>query len=481
MRTNRTIKFTLMAGLFSLLWGCGSGGEQSIPTSPTPTTPVQVSWYADTKGVWLQQGYGNLMEINDSTYTVYQLNEATCIKQGSWSLDSLNESLNSKHKNASLDHLTLAYTNNDTLLRFDKTAVLPALCENGGSQYSLDPELNFAALWHTFTEQYAFFGQRAIDWQETFERYSQQVNSTMTEPQLFTIFSQMMAQLKDGHVGLVSQSQTYTAGEPAKVTLRIYDEFAQQTEVSSLEAYIDQQLTVIEHAIVDYLNGVVTQGANDKLAWGKLSPSVGYLLIRQMTGFSANSDASDLENLQALRPAISSAMAQLTDTDAMVIDLRLNGGGQTKSALAIAGYFVEQSMPAYTVKAKFAGDYTERQTIDLQPSVSSGYVGPVVILISGLTASAAELFVVTMRERGNVTIVGETTEGIFSNKLNRQLPNGWHFSLSNEVYQTMQGDVLEAVGIVPDEQQVIFPYSDRAAGKDSALDKAIAILTDKGF
>lgn len=480
MNENRMIKFTLVTLVVSLLWGCGSGGSSSSPSSVVPT-PAQVSWYADMEGVWQQQGYGNLMVIDKSNYSLYQINEASCIKQGSWSLDSLDESLNSKNKNANFDHLILEYSNNDTFQRFDKAVMLPVLCENGGSQYSTDPELNFAALWHTFNEQYAFFAERSVDWQETFEHFHQQVSSETTEAQLFAIFSQMLSQLKDGHVGLLSQTENYSAGELAMVALRIYDEFAQQTQISSLDEYIALQLAVIEQTIASYLNGEVTQGANDKLAWGKLSSSVGYLMIRQMTDFSANADASDLENLQALKPVINKAMTQLADTDAMVIDLRLNGGGQVKSALEIAGYFVEQSISTYTVKARFGGDYTERQTIELQPSANSGYTGAVVILTSGLTASAAELFTVAMKERGDVIIVGETTEGIFSSRLKRQLPNNWHFSLSNEVYQTIQGSDLEAKGIVPDERQIIFPYSDRIAGRDSALEKAIEIMTDKGF
>jgi carboxyl-terminal processing protease len=477
-KTKIKLFFIIKCMSIMLLTACGSS-----KSPPPPPPPPPVSWYADVVGTWKQQGYGNVIEISELNYSLYQVNEVSCIKQGSWSLDSLDADLKDKQKNTALDHLTLEYSNNDTLQRFDKETALPVLCENDGTQISNDPEFNFDSLWNTFSEQYAFFNERDVNWNDVYGTYRQQVNNATTDEALFLILSEMLSLTKDGHINLISDNDTFKAGALSMVTQRIYDEFANQSDVLSIEEYINQQLTIIDGIILGYLDGEVAQGANERLAWGKLSSSVGYLMVRQMTDFAqnANENTSDLENLQALQPVIENAMAQLADTQALVIDLRLNGGGQVKSALEIASYFVQQTTPAFTVKAKFDNAFTERQTINIVPSDSSVYSGKVIILTSGLTASASEIFILTMLERGQVTLVGETTEGIFSNQLNKQLPNGWSFTLSNEVYQNIQGTVFEVAGILPDTQQVIFPFSDRTNGIDGALDKAIELLGNQGI
>ena len=69
----------------------------------------------------------------------------------------------------------------------------------------------------------------------------------------------------------------------------------------------------------------------------------------------------------------------------------------------------------------------------------------------------------------------------FPDVLRRQLPNGWAFSMSNEVYSDVpDGTVYELTGVTPDiltETELLSPV-DRQAGVDSwlqlALDTAIA-------
>jgi C-terminal processing protease CtpA/Prc len=50
----------------------------------------------------------------------------------------------------------------------------------------------------------------------------------------------------------------------------------------------------------------------------------------------------------------------------------------------------------------------------------------------------------------NFKRIGSTTEGIFSSTLDKKLPNGWKYELSNEVYQDLQGNNYENTGISAD-------------------------------
>ena len=68
-----------------------------------------------------------------------------------------------------------------------------------------------------------------------------------------------------------------------------------------------------------------------------------------------------------------------------------------------------------------------------------------------------------------VTIVGERTAGFYSDAIPRSLPDGFSYSLSNEVYYWYNDEMVEGQGIVPD---VIIPVSMEAVneGTENALE-----------
>lgn len=71
----------------------------------------------------------------------------------------------------------------------------------------------------------------------------------------------------------------------------------------------------------------------------------------------------------------------------------------------------------------------------VQPSSRPGLHGPVVELIGPLTIIAGETFTQALMVRTpHVTRIGENTQGVFSDVLDRRLPNRGTFSLPNEVY-----------------------------------------------
>jgi C-terminal processing protease CtpA/Prc len=84
-----------------------------------------------------------------------------------------------------------------------------------------------------------------------------------------------------------------------------------------------------------------------------------------------------------------------------------------------------------------------------------------------------------MGRKPAVKRVGENTQGVFSDVLNRKLPNGFAFGLPNEVFFTADGQVFEGPGIPPHVHVPVFSTEDLKNGRDPALEKAIEILTTK--
>jgi C-terminal processing protease CtpA/Prc len=109
----------------------------------------------------------------------------------------------------------------------------------------------------------------------------------------------------------------------------------------------------------------------------------------------------------ACRETTSGAMASLNNADAVILDLRDNGGGFGDTALQIAGYLFDRPTDMYDprphspVPARTASPVLGNKLVDK----------PVYVLTSSTTQSAAEYFVYNMKMLTRATIVGETTAG----------------------------------------------------------------------
>ncbi|WP_073000398.1 S41 family peptidase [Epilithonimonas mollis] len=86
-----------------------------------------------------------------------------------------------------------------------------------------------------------------------------------------------------------------------------------------------------------------------------------------------------------------------------------------------------------------------------------------------------------------MTRIGSSTEGIFSDILEKKLPNGWILNLSNEVYQDINGICYESVGISPNvkidyshnENVFIRKLKEKTDGGDEAIEMVFKLLNNK--
>jgi carboxyl-terminal processing protease len=136
---------------------------------------------------------------------------------------------------------------------------------------------------------------------------------------------------------------------------------------------------------------------------------------------------------------------ELAKAKGVILDIRRNGGGNTPYATAILDYFVDQPLrgPAWTTREHVAtykawasiGDanyarygkgavWKENEYMEFKPSSVPKFLGPVVVLISCYTGSAAEDFVIFVDGLANFTTVGEPTWGSTGQPLMFQLTGG---------------------------------------------------------
>ena len=74
--------------------------------------------------------------------------------------------------------------------------------------------------------------------------------------------------------------------------------------------------------------------------------------------------------------------------------------------------------------------------------------------------------------------VGSATQGVFSDMQDRVLPNGWHFGLPNEVYETPAGKRFEAQGVPPDVEAQSSWDQPPGQNRDLALEQALRVLRE---
>jgi carboxyl-terminal processing protease len=89
--------------------------------------------------------------------------------------------------------------------------------------------------------------------------------------------------------------------------------------------------------------------------------------------------------------------------DGVVLDLRRNGGGSLHEALSLTGLFFDQG-PVVQVK----GTRGKVDHLD-DPEKGTVYSGPLVVLVSRLSASASEILAGALQDYGRALIVGDTT------------------------------------------------------------------------
>src|SRR5690606_18758438 len=230
------------------------------------------------------------------------------------------------------------------------------------------------------------------------------------------------------------------------------------------------------YVLEELLKGEGKSSSYDLLHWGWLNKEVGYLDVHAMGTFEAELGIEEADVI--INDAMEEIMSELADAEAIVIDARFNQGGYDTIGYAVASWFSTKTKVVSQKKAVFDGGWTALQDITIKGRASA-YQGPVYLLTSGNTVSAAETFSLAMRELPQVTLVGTRTYGSLSDAMGRLLPNGWLVSLSNEIYQSPAGEVFEAKGIPP---AVEVKYDDKLSFEENierTLERTLELIDER--
>jgi carboxyl-terminal processing protease len=426
------------------------------------------------QGVWRCRGYGFLLSVRGEIIRLCHETRGFCWED---TRADIREYI-AYYEPISTQVVRFATLPDESYYTFDRIPELPRVL--------LEPEktdraINLRAFSQTMETHYAFFKERNVRWDEKAKQAIKEISGVKDDEGLFVLLSSMIEGIADPHTSLVGLGKRVSPGKGKSVTARNlnrafekhltpepYDTLAGfNTAWRTKERGAGRRLCLAGKPSGEYASGL--------LQWGFLREDVGYIEIGAMTEFVGETPEAENKNLQT---ELQKIFQQFSSTKALIVDISQNLGGEDRIARAVADCFADKERFAYNkvafVKGKPVGQIPQKFYI--KPAKGGIYTKPVYLLTSDVTVSAAEILVLCLRAVPQVIHIGQTTRGALSDTLPKQLPNGWTFSLSNEVYLDAKGICYEAKGIPPTKPLALYPADNLWEGHTLALKKLLASL-----
>jgi hypothetical protein len=318
-------------------------------------------------------------------------------------------------------------------LRFKTRAAGAATTES-----DVTPEQNKAAvtaLKEAIDQNYSYRDRKKIDWAKEIAAKQSSLENAKTANEFARITAHLLRLAEDQHVSV-------EAGD-----VHLY------TRANSVPPNVNFDLLRQKvPSWKEHPSGIVA---------GRFDDGVGYILFTECSKQQADE--------------FDQALDELKDTSALILDARVNGGGDEDAAQRVAGRFVEKSAVYSKDRIRENGKWTGRFDRTVGPRKDAArYTKPVAVLIGPKIVSSAESFVLMMKFGAHAKLIGDTTFGSSGRPMPQQLGNGVTVYLPSWEDQLPDGTLLEGKGVRPD---MIIKATPRDLGKaDPVLDAALKYL-----
>lgn len=241
-------------------------------------------------------------------------------------------------------------------------------------------------------------------------------------------------------------------------------------DVSALvkgEEGTDVTLTIFRESTGEVLEKTVTRQdiQVQTVSWRMMDDNIGYISI---TNFRENTYSQFKEALDTL---------EAEGMEKLVLDLRNNTGGLVKSAHEIGEELLPEGIMVYTMDKE--GNREDTLCDDVYNDV------PMVVLVNGNSASAAEILAGAIQDTGRGELIGTTTFGKGLVQRLFTLPDGSGLNVTIQKYYTPNGTSIHGVGITPDyEVELPEEYAEQTnipPETDTQLQKAVEVLSEKNI
>jgi len=203
-----------------------------------------------------------------------------------------------------------------------------------------------------------------------------------------------------------------------------------------------------------------------------LPGNVGYIDLR----FFADFDSVDAPE----RLAADAALQMIAHTDAVIIDLRDNGGGSPPMAAYLASAFLPPDSRAYMAEHYRSGELISQAPETPVDPVQRRLTAPLIVMISARSASAAEALAYTLQSVRRAVVVGQSSMGAASMARPAATPSGFVvFVPYASTISPITNANWEGSGVIPD---VVGPIADaKTHAHQMALRMAIERMAESAI
>lgn len=189
------------------------------------------------------------------------------------------------------------------------------------------------------------------------------------------------------------------------------------------------------------------------------SGSIGYLTLYQFGAETVKEAEAELQKVKT------------EPVDAILIDLRGNGGGYLDGAVALSSLFMKEGKVVSVERSSGAPTVHNVSGKPLLPDI------PMAVLINQGSASASEIVAGALQDQKRAKIIGMTSFGKGTVQEVIDLPGGSSLRVTTARWLTPSGRDLGKHGVTPDIE-VDLTKADVDAGHDPQMDAAIEWLLD---
>ncbi|MCB9839186.1 MAG: peptidase S41 [Phycisphaeraceae bacterium] len=177
----------------------------------------------------------------------------------------------------------------------------------------------------------------------------------------------------------------------------------------------------------------------------------GFRKVELLDGNVGYLDFRFFESSDGMRATVDAAMAFLRDSDALIIDMRRNGGGQPDGVRYVCSYFFgDEPVLLNSIYDRTTNETEEFWTLADLPEKRFASI-PMYVLTSANTFSGAEELCYNLQTRGRATIVGEVTGGGAHPVMGIDVGEGFSIGVPfARAINPVTGTNWEGVGIRPD-------------------------------
>jgi C-terminal processing protease CtpA/Prc len=381
----------------------------------------------------------------------------------------------------------------------------------------------FTRLCAAIKANYPYFEYKGISWRDIQSRFAEDAVKASSDDAYYAAIEAMLAELRDGHTDLmmpypgqtlrwlgsvrpldgqavvtyVRASVNIPGLKPGAVIVRrdglpvescVYQvppglRTGSTTRQSELRAYStllaipgDSQTTIeyldpdgeFKTAVLtwtdDYLARNTSAGAVSSVSSKTLPSGVGLIRVSTLDGGRKTTAEFDR------------AVDKLMNAPGIIVDIRGNGGGDSRLGDAMAGRFMDTAFvygcEYYRTRIPQHA-WASRLTYKVKPR-GRFYSGPVAVLVDTATTSSAEMMAVAMQDSGRAILVGRPTAGSSGNPIVFNLPGG-KVRFSTGDFRRNTGSPIEGLGVTPDIE-VRLTAADIATGRDPDVAAAEAAL-----